>query len=389
MAFGDGIYDNGSRPRAFGIDMPASEVRLNVNLDLTSTCNLSCVQCWITAVREQGFTFKNEMMPLEVFEKILTELEEQIDRLSLSCGYEPFVNPNLPEYFDVIRRHPPRSTNIYTNGVLIRQEMAEMLIDVGIERLTLSLDGATRESFERIRVGAKWERFVEVLAMLRDTKRRRGADHPVLRFNWTLMRSTVQELPLLVRLAAEHGVTEILCQHLLQYEGFDLDGEAAHWDDRPATHQAITDAVRLAAEHGVEFVHLPAVHRREPSRFRLWFRDLDPPPRDRPLCEQPWSVMRVAPNGAIHPCDGWFTEGIMGNWATQSWEEIWNGPAYRRLRRAHWRGAAPLECCRNCSDWAPNRNTDMRARRLELETGRLIDEGWFTGIRTAKRPVRT
>jgi radical SAM protein with 4Fe4S-binding SPASM domain len=202
------------------------------------------------------------------------------------------------------------------------------------------------------------------------------------------MKSTIPELPGLVRMAAEHGVGEIFFLPLYQYEDLDLRDEAIYWDEREEIHAAVAETQALADRLGVVLSNPPSVSVKPPSRLRLWFQDLDPPRRDRPLCEQPWSIMRVSPNGAIHPCDGWFVDGVMGNWATQSWEEIWNGPAYTRLRRAHWRRAQPFECCKVCSGYAPNRYKEMRPHPHALDTADLIGRGWFTGIELAKSSRR-
>src|SRR6185295_6874579 len=58
-----------------------------------------------------------------------------------------------------------------------------------------------------------------------DRKLARGVRSPLLQFNIVLMRSNLEELPVFVDLAAELGVEQIACRHLMPYQGLDMDDE--------------------------------------------------------------------------------------------------------------------------------------------------------------------
>jgi radical SAM protein with 4Fe4S-binding SPASM domain len=66
-------------------------------------------------------------------------------------------------------------------------------------------------------------------------------------------------------------------------------------------------------------------------------------------CFQLASYVRIIPNGNVYPCcRGWDDHLLMGNVFQQSFEEIWNGPAYQKLREEFATGDL-REGCRHCT----------------------------------------
>ena len=90
--------------------------------------------------------------------------------------------------------------SFHTNGLLLTEDMSERLIRAGLDHLTISIDGATKETYKATR-GAKLETLLENLRGLQRAKERLGSRYPRIMFKSVLMKQNLHELPELVDLA--------------------------------------------------------------------------------------------------------------------------------------------------------------------------------------------
>lgn len=83
------------------------------------------------------------------------------------------------------------------------------------------------------------------------------------------------------------------------------------------------------------------------SLDQAWMQGSEPPKSIhwREPCQMPWSSMTIKSDGKAASCQEDFNnEIILGDVMEQSLEEIWNGEAYRLLRRAHLQNTPGLRC---------------------------------------------
>jgi sulfatase maturation enzyme AslB (radical SAM superfamily) len=144
-----------------------------LNLEFCSACNLRCKWCTLDHQK------KVVMMSPIILEKVLDELAGnrnfKLERIDLHNGGEVLLHNNLKEMLGIVssrrrylNHHPLIS--LLTNATLLTQEKAEMIIQSSaLDEIRFSVDGGTKELFETIRVGAKWEvvkehilKFVEI-----------------------------------------------------------------------------------------------------------------------------------------------------------------------------------------------------------------------------------
>ncbi|MBT3661405.1 MAG: radical SAM protein, partial [Rhodospirillaceae bacterium] len=122
-------------------------------IEITSVCNLACIMCPRNVmVRPDGY------MALELFKSIVDQIKDTVELIYLSGGLgEPLVHPDLTEMIDYCRLQNVR-VGVSTNATLLKREIAGRILDAGPDILLLSLDGATKETHESIRVGSVFER---------------------------------------------------------------------------------------------------------------------------------------------------------------------------------------------------------------------------------------
>lgn len=128
------------------------EFPLNVLIETGNYCNLNCTTCF-----NDKLTRKRGYMDTILYRKIIDEIaaENPYARVWLDFYGEPLLS-RFKLYFmiDYAKKKGLKNVNMNTNGTLMDEEMAEMLLDSGIDFISIDCDGFSKEVYEKIRVGA-------------------------------------------------------------------------------------------------------------------------------------------------------------------------------------------------------------------------------------------
>jgi len=203
---------------------PLAPRSLTVLVDVSNKCNIRCRMCYFAY--DSLFQRKAIYMAPESFAQLADELFPLAHTVYLSAGSEPLTSPYFVELLAIAARYDVPDLKFLTNGLLLRPEIAEAILESRVTQVHFSTEGATKATYERIRAGGEFERFTENIRHLATRKRELGSDRPILQFNVTLMRSNLGELERFVELAEELGVERIACRHVMPYEGLGMEAEA-------------------------------------------------------------------------------------------------------------------------------------------------------------------
>src|SRR5258705_12067121 len=116
-------------------------------VEQTDKCNLYCLMC----PRETTKHPKEDMTDA-IFERLVRESGSTAEHMMLIGLGEPFMDPKIFERIEYCERHNT-STLLSTNGTFLDEKMSERLLAAPLQHITLSFDGATKESFEYYRKG--------------------------------------------------------------------------------------------------------------------------------------------------------------------------------------------------------------------------------------------
>lgn len=145
---------------SFVPNLYSNEQSLNVSeIEINKNCNLNCVMC-NTALSQRA----QKNMDFDLFEKVLTHVNALGQKtIALHTIGEPLLNPYLEEYFSMIRAHKLKIF-LSTNCLFLEKRMQVLTsyTDI-IDTLRLSIDGATKETYEKIRRPAKFEALLRNL----------------------------------------------------------------------------------------------------------------------------------------------------------------------------------------------------------------------------------
>ncbi len=303
--------------------------RLAVRIDITNKCNLLCRMCHYPSTLGEP---KFDMEP-SLVRRIMEQVLPHSEWATLACQYEPFMSRHFDEILEMMR-DSPCPIGITTNGTLFTERRARLLLEnPAMGAVSISIDGGTKETFERIRVNGNWDKLMRNLDMFGAIVRERrdaGLQVPDIQFNTVLMRSTAMELPQLMEIVLRAGATRIAA---IRYVPIDpsLDENITDWE---AVMPALVEAKRMAHDHGVEILLPIEDPRLDPGRDtrREATANTAEIGRFSRYCEAPWSGVQIYPNGDVHPC--LYYGRAFGNLKTQDFLEIWNSEKYLELRRS-------------------------------------------------------
>ena len=180
-----------------------------IGLSCDPRCNLRCIMCsTLTNTKRDGSSLRAAIEGIKAF-------LPTVRRLKMMGDGEVFAVPESRDFlFDFDQAaHPDTSFLIHTNGILLTPALWDRIQHIKIDWMVVSMDGATKETYEKIRVGGKWERLMENLAFLAE-KHREGIIRE-LHINMCVMKSNHHELVAFAELGKRFGVTSAYYQPIL------------------------------------------------------------------------------------------------------------------------------------------------------------------------------
>lgn len=274
---------------------------IEITLESTAKCNLYCPMC-----PRHIYTFDNENMDLDLYKKVIEDCKDYVEFVWPYGIGEPMIHPKL---FDMIRitREAGIRTGMSTNATLLDERRTELLLDSGLDYLILAFDGATKETYEKYRTGAKFERTKEnIERFLRRKLERSARVHTILQM--VLLKENVGEIDAYRRMWTIAGVDEI------RFKRDEIQIEGSRIPDGAMKGQ-----------------------RRNPCHL-LWRGPL-----------------YVRYDGLAYPCCYMYDEPPIGDLRKQTVMEVWNSKEMVKLREAHLSGnLEEYPLCQTCQAARPS-----------------------------------
>jgi putative metalloenzyme radical SAM/SPASM domain maturase len=218
-------------------------------VEVTTRCNLKCGMC--VKQNGDGNIAEGTMSP-ETFAMIEPAFPH-LKSLILSGIGEPLLHPHLEEFISRAKDLMPAGSwaGFQTNGMLLNDARVTSLVDAGLDRICLSLDAVSPDSFRSIREGGEMRDVEAALAALDKAKRRRGRQHPDVGIEFVLRRDNMEELPCTIRWAAERDIAFAIITQLLPYSKA-LVGQAAYDTNTAGAISIYKDWKAKAEAHGLD-----------------------------------------------------------------------------------------------------------------------------------------
>jgi len=191
---------------------PRPDVR-KVYLEVTTRCNLQCRTCVRNVWGEPA-----EDMIDATFERVLLGLRGLPElREVVFGGYgEPFIHPRILDYLAAVKGLGLKVT-VSTNGLLLGREQVEALVRLGVDVVTVSLDGANPDTYADVRREADLQTVLDNLEGLNRVKAEQGTPTPRLGIEFVALRRNVAELPAVADQARRLGANRVIVTHVLPH----------------------------------------------------------------------------------------------------------------------------------------------------------------------------
>lgn len=176
----------------------------SVQLEVTTKCNLACIMCARDKYHGRGANLTDD-----VLEPFLEQLFPTAHDIIVSSFGEPLLYPGVGTLFERIDPASGLKLGFFTNLLLLDEPMAERIVRSRVAYVNASIDGATKETYEAIRKGGKWETLLEKIALLNRVKARLGSRTPEV--NLCVVGSTlnIDEAARFVDFAKQHGFASV------------------------------------------------------------------------------------------------------------------------------------------------------------------------------------
>ncbi len=317
---------------ALGGDPPPDGGRfLEVFMDQNNLCNLRCTMCAFSDPRVAALG--KHQMPLWLFEKIAREVFPHASYLTLSCLTEPLMSKDFPQRLEILKSYPVPFTEMITNGQLLSERVIRKMIEVPLQRIGISIDGAAAETYERIRQRASFSRLLQKIELLQEMKRQAGSAWPQLRVNHVISETNLHEFEDVLALAESLGAGAVDVRTIIPFRNALDQGteEQAFWSRIRECREILAEWCRRTGIEDVGYL------RQTPEEIVLFESGR------KVICKRPWNTAAIHFNGDVLICTTWMRDPV-GNLARQSFEEIWSGEPLAALRREFEQHQPGLDC---------------------------------------------
>ena len=172
-----------------------------VSVEPAAVCQLRCPECpvgkrAVSQVRPAS-AISHPFMSMEVWARVLGEIKEAAHTVQFYFQGEPLLNKGLPAM--VAEAHEAGLyTIVSTNAQAVTPQTAEALVRAGLDRIIVSMDGLSEETYNAYRIGGSLEKTKEALRYLREAKNISsplwgGRVGPVIELQCLRLRSNEQE----------------------------------------------------------------------------------------------------------------------------------------------------------------------------------------------------
>ena len=142
-------------------------------LEPTNKCNLACPMCINQSIPSETKGF----MKMELFRKIIDEARDFVYDINLFLGGESLLHKDLVQMVEYAKANKIK-VRLSTNATVLTPEKSEALINAGLDHITFSFDGYDKETYERIRVNAKFEKTLKNVLNFLEKKKTLGRKNP-------------------------------------------------------------------------------------------------------------------------------------------------------------------------------------------------------------------
>ena len=273
-----------------------------LTLDPSNLCNLQCPFCPTGQKRDSR---TKGVMAYDDFKKIMDELGRYLIHIDFCNWGEPFTNKDIFKMISLAKQYNI-DTKIDSNFTLLSKKDIDKLLESGIDKIIVSIDGLCQETYSKHRVGGDFNKAMSNLQFLLERKKQLSLDRPHITWQFLVFKHNEHEINDVRRLGQELGVDETaITKAFIGYKD---------WMPTDQEH----------CRYNLDILQCDASHERETSEYFT---------RQHSYCNWLWEAIVINPNGSVSPCCTVENEkDDFGNILVYGFKKIWNNEQYRNAR---------------------------------------------------------
>ncbi len=323
----------------------------NIEIEVSTYCNKHCITC--------EHTYWNEpSRNLSLEELVSLASQFPLRWVNLTGEGDAFLNK---DYLAMIRYLKRRGTSVYLvdSFDLITKDIALQLVGAGVDGIYISMDGASKETYESIKVGCNYDKVINNIRQLLDAKRVWNSPIPELCIRYVINNQNAHEMADFVRVVSSLGPKELWG-----------DGSKLHFVgllDFPEIHHLYPDNIpEKYVQEAIEAA------KNDPNSLPAIFIRTDKLPSINKCLAWMEPYFALVPEPMVLPCCAVLMSNnrtnlhnySFGNYTKEPFKEgIWNHPYYKWFRRTVTNPWAPVPVlCRGCRAY----DTTERAKKYGI-----------------------
>jgi radical SAM protein with 4Fe4S-binding SPASM domain len=251
-------------------------------------------------------------MDQKLFEKIILQTKEYSNFIWLHHMGEPLLDVNIDKKINFCKKHNIR-VGISTNGTLLDEKNSRKLLNTDLDQILISIDGAVKETYEKIRRNGDFEKTVSNIETFLRLKKKLKKKKPSITLQIILMKETEEEINQFIKKWKPFNVEDILVKRFSTWSGYIPESETLAKPEHKYKKKAV---------------------------------------KQRPPCYYLWHSVVILQDGGVVLCCKDF-DGLVkvGDLKKQTLDEIWNSEKMTKLREQQIKGNFNNPLCKNCQEW--------------------------------------
>jgi radical SAM protein with 4Fe4S-binding SPASM domain len=289
---------------------------ISLSIEPTTACNLGCPEC-PSGLKQ--FSRDTGNLKAENFNRWLDQLSPTLSYLNFYFQGEPFIHNDILQFISKASQ-AGIYTSTSTNAHFITEKRAAEIVQSGLDRILISIDGTTQEVYEQYRVHGSLQKVLDGAKHLVEARKNLNARTPHIIFQFLVVRPNEHQIEEAKQLANEYKVDEIRFKTAQVYD----------YENGNPLIPTIEKYSRYKRLSNGKFIVKSSLDNH---------------------CWRMWSGAVVTWDGKVVPCcfDKDATHE-MGNLSKEDFKSIWKGKAYAMFRKQLLKGRKEIDICKNCSE---------------------------------------
>jgi MoaA/NifB/PqqE/SkfB family radical SAM enzyme len=282
---------------------------IRIWIELSSRCNLHCRFC----VNKDLPDSSRGDMDFNLYRKIIDEAAGRVHDVNLFHRGEPLLNKNIVNMIAYADKKGVR-TRIHSNATLLNEELDREMMLAGLDLISFSFDGYTKEVYEKNRAGAVFEKTLANIVEFLEVKKKLKSKKP-----YTIVQII-------------QGEGELTPGQILEQKKFFLE----NFKNLPLDRVVIRKPHNWGGLLIIDRMHGENKKKARPKKYAR--------------CTFPWYSLTIFYDGKVFLCPQDFEGKIcLGDARKEKIEEIFNGEIIRNIRKRFKSGRVEdMITCRNC-----------------------------------------